>query len=158
MEGVAAVDAVGRPEPQNGGAAPVLHVEHHRRVARVGLEDPLDLRHQRLGQPGGGDLEADGRPLPDHQLRPGMYATVKIGIERREDALLVPVDALLTEKAGASVFTVADGKAKKIKVQTGFNDGANVEMVKGLDPNQPVILLGKRALSDGQAVQAAEAK
>jgi len=47
------------------------------------------------------------------ELRPGMYATVKIGIETKEDALLVPVDALLVEKANASVFTVVDNKAKK---------------------------------------------
>src|SRR5437773_5429481 len=92
------------------------------------------------------------------ELRPGMYATVKIGIERKEDALLVPVDALLIEKGGMSVFTVVDGKAKKTRVQTGFNDGTNVEIVKGLEPEQPVILLGKREMSDGQAVTAAEAK
>src|ERR1041385_2726351 len=47
-------------------------------------------------------------PNPNLELRPGMYATVKIGIERKEDALLVPVEALVVEKAGASVFTVAD--------------------------------------------------
>jgi len=43
-------------------------------------------------------------------------------------------------------------------VQTGFNDGANVEIVKGLEASEPVILLGKRVLSDGQPVQAVEAK
>jgi len=37
---------------------------------------------------------------PKLELRPGMYAIVKIGIERKEDALLVPVDALLIEKSG----------------------------------------------------------
>src|SRR6266853_5939423 len=34
-------------------------------------------------------------PNPKLELRPGMYALVKIGIERKEDALLVPADALL---------------------------------------------------------------
>ncbi len=97
-------------------------------------------------------------PNPKLELRPGMYAIVKIGIERKEDALLVPVDALVTERVGAFVFTVMDNKAKKTRVQTGFNDGVNVEIVNGVKADQPVILVGKRLLSDGQAVKASESK
>jgi membrane fusion protein, multidrug efflux system len=59
---------------------------------------------------------------------------------------------LLVEKAGTSVFTVVDGKAKKMPVQTGFNDGTNVEITSGIAPEQPVILLGKQTLNDGQPV------
>jgi hypothetical protein len=62
------------------------------------------------------------------------------------------------EKAGSSVFTVADGKAKKTPVQTGFNDGVNVEIAGGIDPGQAVILIGKQALTDGQPVNVTEAK
>jgi HlyD family secretion protein len=94
----------------------------------------------------------------DLQLRPGMYATVKIGIERKPDALLVPLDAVFTEKAGASVFLISDGKAKKAKVQTGFNDGLNVEIIKGLTSDQPVILVGKKPFADGQPVTISENK
>src|SRR6266536_1948411 len=97
-------------------------------------------------------------PNPKLELRPGMYAVVKIGIERKDDALLVPVDALVVERAGAFVFTVNDNKAKKTRVQTGFNDGTNVEIVSGGRPEQPVILVGKRVVSDGQAVTASEGK
>ncbi len=92
-------------------------------------------------------------PNPKLELRPGMYAIVKIGIERKEDALLVPADALVTERAGAFVFTINDNKAKKTPVKTGFNDGANVEIVSGVKSDQPVIFVGKRSLSDGQPVQ-----
>src|SRR3989454_12489953 len=71
-------------------------------------------------------------PNPKLELRPGMYAIVKIGIERKDDALLVPVDALVVERAGAFVFTVNDSKAKKTRVQAGFNDGTSVEIVSGV--------------------------
>jgi membrane fusion protein (multidrug efflux system) len=97
-------------------------------------------------------------PNPSGVLRPGMYAAVKLELERKHDALLVPAQALLVEKAGTSVFTVADGKAKKTPVQLGFNDGANVEIVAGLRPDQPVILLGKQTLNDGQPVNPAPPK
>jgi membrane fusion protein (multidrug efflux system) len=92
-------------------------------------------------------------PNPHLELRPGMYATVKIGIERKEDALLVPADAVLVEKAGPSVFTVAENKAKKTSVKTGFNDGTQVEILSGIKPDQSVILIGKKSLADGQPVQ-----
>ena len=70
----------------------------------------------------------------------------------------MPVDALVAERAGAFVFTVMDNKAKKTRVQTGFNDGTNVEIVSGVKPDQPVILVGKRVLSDGQAIKPSEDK
>ncbi len=89
---------------------------------------------------------------PDRALRPGMYVTVKLGVERKTDALLAPVGAVLAEKIGSSVFTVEDGKAKKIPVQTGFSDGTNLEIVSGIQSGQAVILLGNQTLNNGQPV------
>jgi membrane fusion protein (multidrug efflux system) len=97
-------------------------------------------------------------PNPTRALRPGMYASVQLELERKQDALLVPAQALLVEKAGTSIFTVADGKAKKKPVRMGFNDGVNVEITDGVQLGQPVILLGKQTLNDGQPVNPVEAK
>jgi len=90
---------------------------------------------------------------PKLELRPGMYALAKIGIERKEDALLLPTDALLLEKAGPSVFVITENKAKKTVVKTGFNDGTNAEVLSGIKPEQPVILIGKKTLADSQPIQ-----
>jgi len=97
-------------------------------------------------------------PNPKLELRPGMYAIVKIGIERKEDAFLLPTDALLTEKAGASVFVLSENKARKTRVQPGFNDGVNVEILKGVNPDQKIILAGKQPPNDGQPVTISEGK
>lgn len=97
-------------------------------------------------------------PNPDLQLRPGMFATVKIGIDRKADALLIPAETVLTDKTGSSVFLPIDGKAKKARIQTGFNDGANVEVASGLNADQPIIVLGKQPPSDGQGVMVLEHK
>ena len=70
----------------------------------------------------------------------------------------MPVEALVVERAGAFVFTVTGTKARKTRVQTGFNDGSNAEIVSGLKPDQPLILVGKSPLSDGQAVKVSEGK
>jgi membrane fusion protein (multidrug efflux system) len=97
-------------------------------------------------------------PNPKHELRPGMYATVKLGVEKHADALLVPVAAVVFEKSGTSVFTVADGRARKLPVKAGFNDGMAVEILDGLTQNQPVILAGKVSLTHDQPVSVGEPK
>jgi membrane fusion protein (multidrug efflux system) len=97
-------------------------------------------------------------PNHDHALRPGMYASVRLAVERKPNALLVPRDAVVVEKAGSFVFTVADGKAHKTPVHTGFNDGVNVELTDGARAGDPVILVGKQTFTDGQPVVIAKPK
>jgi membrane fusion protein (multidrug efflux system) len=92
------------------------------------------------------------------ELRPGMYASVEIVLERKPDALLVPSSAVLVEKTERSVFTLEGGTARRVSVKTGVSDGARTEILEGLRPDQQVILVGKQPLKDGQAVSATEAK
>src|SRR5438477_2406002 len=87
-----------------------------------------------------------------HELRPGMYATAVISVEQKDNALLIPADALVIEKARSSVFTVVDNKAKKLPVKVGFTDEHSVEILDGLPPDKPVITVGKQNLNDGQPV------
>jgi membrane fusion protein, multidrug efflux system len=100
-------------------------------------------------------VEAD---LPNKEgiLRPGMYATIRVGVEHHDGVLTLPVDALAMEKTNAFVFKVVDGKAKKTPVTLGFNDGARVEIATGVAENEPVILVGKATFADGQPVQITE--
>lgn len=92
------------------------------------------------------------------ELRPGMYALAKISVEKHADALLLPVEAVLVEKSGPSVFKVIEGKAKKVPVKTGFNDGVSVEMLEGVTGDEAVVLVGKMTLNNGQAVTITETK
>ena len=100
-------------------------------------------------------VEAD-LPNEDLSLRPGMFATVRIGLERHADALLLPAGALVMEKANAFAFVAEGGKAKKTPLKIGFNDGARVEVLSGLSGSEAVILAGKTALADGAAVTVVE--
>ena len=88
-------------------------------------------------------------------LRPSMLVTAKIGIERKDSALLMPTESLVMEKANAFAFGVDDNKATKRPIKIGFNDGKNVQVLEGLTAGDTVILAGKLKLSDGQAVQVA---
>jgi membrane fusion protein, multidrug efflux system len=102
-------------------------------------------------------VEADF-PNQDLTLRPGMYVSIKVGVEQHQGALLVPAAALVKEKAAGFLFTLADGKATRVPVKYGFNDGTDVEITEGIAENARVIIPGKVALTSGQAVKAVEAK
>jgi membrane fusion protein, multidrug efflux system len=93
------------------------------------------------------DLKNENGPL-----RPGMFATSKIGIEKHTNVWLAPLEAVLVEKSGPSVFVVDNGVAKKVPVKTGFNDGQNVEILDPAQPPTSVIAIGKTALVNGQPV------
>jgi RND family efflux transporter MFP subunit len=93
---------------------------------------------------------------PKLELRPGMYASVRIGVERHERAQLIPTTALAMEKTNSFVFTAQGNAAKKRPIKIGFNDGTNVEVIERLD--DPVIVIGKRSLSDGQPIIVRESK
>ncbi len=95
---------------------------------------------------------------PDLTLRPGMYATIKVGVEKHADVMLVPVEALVMEKANAFTLIAVEGKAKKTPIKIGFNDGVKVEVASGLTSNEAVILVGKMTLAEGVAINATEAK
>ncbi|HKB89692.1 MAG TPA: efflux RND transporter periplasmic adaptor subunit, partial [Opitutaceae bacterium] len=101
-------------------------------------------------------VEAD---LPNKELilRPGMYASIKVGVEKHVDALLIPSDALMMERTNAFAFVLDNGKAHRLPIKIGFNDGSKVEVLSGLTGNEPVISLGKLTLTEGQSVQAIEA-
>jgi len=82
-----------------------------------------------------------------------MYATVKMEVERKSNALVLPSDAVSTEKAGTFVYLVTNGAVHKTPVKTGFRDGTNVELTDGVPAGAVVARLGKQALTDGQAVR-----
>lgn len=102
-------------------------------------------------------VEAD-LPNPDGALRPGMYLSARVGVELHRNALLVPAAALVREKAAGFLFLLAEGKASRVAVKYGFNDGTSVEILEGIAENSRVIIPGKATLTAGQSVTAVEAK
>jgi multidrug efflux pump subunit AcrA (membrane-fusion protein) len=85
-------------------------------------------------------------------LRAGMSVTAKVGLERHEEVLAVPVGALVMEKTAAFVFRWVDGVVKKMSVKPGFNDGVLVEL-PGVEASEEVVVPKGGVLVDGQAVQ-----
>jgi multidrug efflux pump subunit AcrA (membrane-fusion protein) len=95
----------------------------------------------------------NGRPLYAE-----MFGSVTLFLGEREGVLVVPSQALRREGDKAYLFCVADGKLTKTLVQTGMDDGIQVEITSGLRRDQRVVRVATPALSEGLAVAIAEEK
>ena len=91
-------------------------------------------------------------PNPDGALKPGMYANVRLGIETHRGVRLLPLTAVIMEKAVPTAYVHEAGKARRRVLKAGFNDGTNLEILDGLKPDEDVLVVGTATLTDGQAV------
>lgn len=74
------------------------------------------------------------------QLMAGMTATATIQVSKKQDTLLVPVEAVKEER-GKKYVTVEDGNGTKdIQVTTGLNNENYIEILTGLTEGKEVIL------------------
>ena len=102
-------------------------------------------------------VEAD-LPNSTGTLRPGMYANIRLGVERHPDAWLIPTEAIVMEKLAGFVYRVDQGQSRKTPVKLGFQDGPTTEIISGLAEDTVVVIPGKIAPAEGAAVRAKESK
>ena len=87
------------------------------------------------------------------RLRPGMFASVFLETETRDDALVIPKTALAIDSIGDTVFVVGDGIAQRREVTLGFREGDAVEVLAGVEEGEQVVTVGQDGLADGTPVQ-----
>lgn len=87
------------------------------------------------------------------ELRPGMFARAEILYDRREQALLIPRDAVIVEDAAESVYVITQGKARRRPIRTGYGDSDHYEVVEGLQAGEDVVTTGQASLKDDARVE-----
>jgi membrane fusion protein (multidrug efflux system) len=93
-------------------------------------------------------------PNPDHLLKGGMFARVEVVVGRHANAVQIPIDALTRLEEHQYVYIVREGKAQQVNVEAGVRSGNRIEITKGLDGTEQVIVSGKDLVSNGVPVQA----
>lgn len=86
------------------------------------------------------------------QLKPGMFGRVGIVYDTHEGAMLIPKQAVIEEDNAASVFVIRDSMALRQSVQTGYSEGATVEILSGLSVGDRIITTGQSNLRDSTKV------
>jgi len=91
-------------------------------------------------------------PNPGVRLKPGMFARVVLVLETRENALIVPEQALVPMGKDRFVYRIADGKAALTKIELGLRRPGEVEIRSGLGAGDAIVIDGQLRLRDGAAV------
>ena len=95
-------------------------------------------------------------PNPEHVLLPGQFTKVKLLLDVRENAVVVPSKALVIEKGGAYLFVVRpDSIVEKRFVETGPELGNSIVIERGLVQGEDIVTEGYHKLSHGMKVQPA---
>ena len=85
-------------------------------------------------------------------LRPGMTVRAHMVRQRFEDAITVPVFAVLAMETQRFAVVEEEGFARFRPIQTGRIIGDQVHVTEGLAPGDRLIVSGQREIRDGEAV------
>ncbi|MBI4169783.1 MAG: efflux RND transporter periplasmic adaptor subunit [Acidobacteria bacterium] len=93
---------------------------------------------------------------PDGILVPGMFGRIALELERLEHVLTLAPAHLHFEKERAHVFVADDGRARRVSVVCGADDGNAIEIVSGLTGGEAIISKASGPLSDGVPIRLAD--
>ena len=96
-------------------------------------------------------------PNPDHILLPGQFTKVKLLLDVRENAVVVPSKAIVIEKGGAYIFVVRpDSVVEKRFIETGPELDNKTVVERGLLSGERIVVEGYHKLNHGMRVEAVE--
>lgn len=105
---------------------------------------------------------------PDERLKPGMSARAEIEVTTRENAIVIPIQAVVErpveggeEEEETVVFQVEEERAARRPVETGISDATHVEITSGLAVGDRVVTGPYRSLKklrDDDRVRVVEEK
>jgi membrane fusion protein (multidrug efflux system) len=90
---------------------------------------------------------------PTHEIRPGMIARVAFLKRIIPEALAAPIFALVDKKGERLLFVEKDGVVHARSVSIGVIEGDRVQITKGLEPGDNLIVTGQREVEEGMRVR-----
>lgn len=87
------------------------------------------------------------------ELRPGMFASAKIIVDRHPDAPVTRAEAILYDGKQRYIYVVRNGAATRVDVETGFADEGFVEISGSVEDGEMVVVTGHNNLASGIRVE-----
>jgi Cu(I)/Ag(I) efflux system membrane fusion protein len=92
---------------------------------------------------------------PDEALKPNMYANVKIYGGPKEDAIVIPAEALIrTGRESRVVIALGEGRFASRTVTPGIESGDWVEILAGIEPGEEVVTSGQFLIDSEASLKA----
>jgi RND family efflux transporter MFP subunit len=93
-------------------------------------------------------------PNPSRVLLPGLYAEATITLEKKDDAVAVPLQAVDQDNNQATVDVVdSSGTIQRQTIALGIQTATDAEVLSGLQEGEEVVVSDRSGLKAGQAVQ-----
>jgi len=92
-------------------------------------------------------------PNPGLVLKPGMFGRAEVLLRSNPQAVLVPIQSLMTEGGQDWLYVLKDDKVTRRPVRKGAVRDTVVEILQGVVPGERVITAGQTALKDGAKVR-----
>ncbi len=90
------------------------------------------------------------------KLKPGLVASVKVLVEKTEDVVTIPQDALVRRMAGDFVYLVKKGRAVLTPIEQGVSNGERIAVAGNIQAGDTLIVGGQFKLADGKKVKVHE--
>ena len=97
-----------------------------------------------------GYIEIDN---PDLKLRPGMFAKADIVTVRKDSVISIPKDIIKNRRGGKLVYTVDRNSAEEKVIHTGISDDKYIEVEKGLEAGDKIVVKGYEWLRNRSKVK-----
>jgi RND family efflux transporter MFP subunit len=95
-------------------------------------------------------------PNEGGEITPGAFADIQVTTAVREDAPVIPEEALVSEGEQSFVYVVERGSAQKREVTLGERLDGRLEVATGLRGGEVIVIAGQRELREGAPVRFAE--
>jgi membrane fusion protein (multidrug efflux system) len=92
-------------------------------------------------------------PNLDKDLFPGAFARVELTLETVDNAIMIPTEALIPELQGQKVFLYKNGRAISSPVEIGLRTERAIQITKGVQSNDSLIVTGLLQLKDSTQVK-----
>lgn len=73
---------------------------------------------------------------------PGAFVKVYVGAGIDKKAVMVPTNSIIPDDKNNQLILVKDGKASFVNVKTGLREANNVEIIKGVEAGDTVVITG----------------
>lgn len=114
----------------------------------------IDFIDRNIDQSTGSMLVQATFPNPERLLRPGLYSKVKVQIDTKHDAIIVPQRCIMEMQGNFSVYVVTDSNTVANRpIEIAYKSGDLATITKGLNEGDKVVIDALQKVRKGMTVK-----
>lgn len=96
------------------------------------------------------EIEVDNKEL---LIQAGTFAKAKVEVERKDEVLIIPSQAIIIRGNEARVYIIEENQAQPVTIETGISNNVMTEVISGLSLGDQIITKGNDNVIVGDLVR-----